>query len=213
MDSWLRIEGRPIGGTEVIRFLEGTDEDGLGIPYPLSEDSDSRNVGYLDLKVTPSNIDLVYELDDWPEFKGLVRLLNNQESFFRTLRCDVWFANVTGHAVFQKLAVGYLTLAFEILEYNCSKNCFDELRKRFLKFAPQALGWPESTIHFKHIPTSYNNHGLARAWSEDIEIHGFGRVEADARVALLRGLNPVGQFLLQESLSYPEELKKGRTTL
>jgi hypothetical protein len=58
----------------LIQFLEGTDEDGLGIPFPFCEDADSKNIGYLDLKASPSSIDLVYELDDWPELKSLALL-------------------------------------------------------------------------------------------------------------------------------------------
>lgn len=197
----------------MIRFLEGTDEDGLGIPYPSTDDPDSKNVGYLDLKANRSSIDLVHELNSWPELKSLVRGINSEESFFRTLRCDAWFVEVTGHAIFEKLAIGYITIAFEILEYNLSKDCFNELRKRFMRFASQVPEWSETTIHFKHIPTSYNDHGINRAWSEDIEIHGFGRVEQEAKDAFLQGLIPVGEFLLKECLSYPQELKKGRKTI
>jgi hypothetical protein len=129
------------------------------------------------------------------------------------LRCDAWFVNLTGHAVFKKLAVGYITLAFEILEYNLSKDCFNELRKQFSRFAPQLTEWSETTIHFKHIPASYNDHAITRAWREDIEIHGFGRGESEAKEAFLQGLASVGEFLLKECLSYPQALKKGGKTI
>jgi hypothetical protein len=197
----------------MIRFLEGSQQDGLGIPYPSRKDSDTNNVGYLDLKASPSNIDAIYELDGWPEFKKLVKAVNHVDSFFRSLRCDVWYANVTGHPVFRVLAVGYITVAFEILEYNCSRRCFDELRNQFLRFAPHVTKWTEVTINFRHVPTSYRNHLANSAWSEDIEIQGFGRTEDEARRAFLTGLNPVAAFLIRESIKYPEELKKGRKTL
>jgi hypothetical protein len=197
----------------MIRFLEGTAEDGLGIPYPSCKDSETNNVGYLDLKANPSNIGLAYELDEWPEFKKLIKQINAVDSFFRTLRCDVWFTHVTGHSLFRILAVGYITIAFEILEYNCSTNCFNELRNRFLRSAPDVIEWPEVTINFKHIPTSYNHHGIKRAWSEDIEIHGFGPTEQEARSAFQKGLVPVQTFLLLESTRYPQELKTGRKTI
>ena len=197
----------------MIRFLQGTDEDGLGIPYPSCKDTETNNIGYLDLKANPSDINLAYELDGWPEFKKLIRQINASDSFFRTLRCDVWFAQVTGHPLFRVMAVGYITVAFEILEYNCSMNCFNELRNRFLRFAPDVIRWPEVIIYFKHIPTSYNHHGINRAWSEDIEIHGFGCTEDEARNSFQKGLVPVQTFLLLESTNYPQELNKGRKTL
>lgn len=91
----------------MIRFLEGSDEDGLGIPYPSCKHSDTNNVGYLDLKANSSDIGFAYELDGWPEFKNLIEQINARDSFFRTLRCDVSFAKVTGHQIFRILAVGY----------------------------------------------------------------------------------------------------------
>jgi len=197
----------------LIRFLEGTDEDGLGIPYPCRKNSDTNNIGYLDLKARPSDIDLAYELEGWPEFKKLIQEINARDSFFRSLRCDVWFANVRGHETFPILAVGYITIAFEILEYNCAKNCFNELRNQFLRFAPDVITWPEVTVNFKHIPTSYSEHGINRAWSEDIEIHGFGHSKEEARAAFLKGLAPVKSFLLKESRSYPTQLSRGQKTV
>ena len=56
-----------------------------------------------------------------------------------------------------------------------------------MRFAPQCSQWPETVSYFKHIPTSYNEHGIARAWSEDIEIHGMGINDKDARKAWLKG--------------------------
>ena len=196
----------------MIRFLEESDEDGLGIPYPSTVGNDTNNAGYFDLKENPSAISDIHELAGWPDFESLVRSINGQDSFFKTLRCDIWFASVSGHSKFKKVAIGYVTVAFEILELNLSKSAFDELR-RFLKFAPQCLTWPETVINFKHIPTSYNAHQIARAWSEDIEIHGLGKSENEARTALLRGLPAVQAFLLRESTLYSGELKKGRKTI
>jgi hypothetical protein len=107
----------------------------------------------------------------------------------------------------------YASVGLRLRWYNQAKDCFNELRKRFKSFAPQVTEWPATTIHFKHIPTSYNEHGINRAWSEDIEIHGFGRFEEEAKEAFLQGLAPVGEFLLKECLSFPQELKKGRKTI
>ena len=196
----------------MVEFLEGTHEDGLGIPYATTIDSDCNNAGYFDLKKDPSKIVEIPELRDWPEFQGLIRSVNSDGSFFRTLRCDVWFASLSGHPKFKRLAVGYATIAFEILNNN-SKDNFAELRNRFLRFAPQCSQWPETVIYFKHIPTSYNEHGIARAWSEDIEIHGMGINDKDARKAWLKGLRVVHEFLSKESLLWAGELKKGRRTL
>jgi hypothetical protein len=106
----------------MIRFLEGTDEDGLGIPYTSSNEPDSTNVGYLDLRANPSSIDLVYELDNWPELKSVIRGINAEQSFFRTLRCDAWFVEVTGHAVYKNLAVGYITIALKFLNTTCQRS-------------------------------------------------------------------------------------------
>jgi hypothetical protein len=193
----------------MIEFLEGADEDGLGVPYPPKH-SNSENAGYFDLKKEPSRISELPELKGWPEFETFIKAVNSRASFFRTLRCDVWLASPSGHTYLNKIVVGYATIAFEILEFNTSKGCFDELRNRFLKFAPASLKWPTTVIHFKHIPTSYNNHGIARAWSEDIEIHGLGINDNDARVSWLKGLLVVEDFLSKESSLYSGELKKGR---
>jgi hypothetical protein len=197
----------------MIKFLEGKDEDGLGIPYPSAVHSDGTNAGYFDLKRDPAAFEQVYELEGWPEFESLLRTLNKGDSFFRTLRFDVWFAAVTGHPRFKRLAVGYVTIAFEILEFNTSKGCFEEMRKRFTKFAPQCVRWPETSINFRHVPTSYNDHHIDRGWSEDIEIHGFGANETEARNALMKGLPPVERFFSKESSMYFAELKKGRKTI
>lgn len=93
-----------------------------------------------------------------------------------------------------------------------AKDNFAELRNRFLRFAPQCWQWPETVIYFKHIPTSYNEHGIAMAWSEDIEIHGMGINDKDARKAWLKGLCVVHEFLSKESLLWAGELKKRRRT-
>jgi hypothetical protein len=70
----------------MIEFLEGTHEDGLGIPYLKTVDPDRDNAGYFDLKKNPSKITEIPELKGWPEFAGFIRSVNSDGSFFRTLR-------------------------------------------------------------------------------------------------------------------------------
>jgi hypothetical protein len=197
----------------MIKFLEGKHEDGLGVPYPSSANSNGANAGYFDLKKDPYKIAEIPELNGWPEFESFIRSVNSDGGFFRTLRCDVWFASLSGHPKFKRIAVGYATTAFEILEFNTSERCFEELRNRFVQFAPECSKWLETVIYFKHIPTSYNDHGIDRAWSEDIEIHGLGINDKDARKSWLKGLRVVQDFLSKESSAYSGELNKGRKTL
>lgn len=182
-----------------IKFTQGTDEDGLGIPYPKEIDAELHNLGYFDLKKEPQRIAEIYELAGWPEFQEFIALINRKDSFFKSLRCDVWFASLPQHPQFTRIAVGYVTIAFENMALNLSKENYEALRQRFKDFAAQYPPNDQITLEFKHIPTSYNEQGIARAWSEDIEIHGLGNTDDEAGQAWLAGLRVVQAFIVQEN--------------
>jgi len=182
-----------------IQYTQGTDEDGLGIPYPREIDAELNNLGYFDLKKEPQRIDEIYELEGWPEFHEFIALINRKDSLFKSLRCDVWFASLPRHPQFTRIAVGYVTIAFETLALNLSLEAYEALRARFKDFAARCPPNDQTTLEFKHIPTSYNEHGIARAWSQDIEIHGLGNTDAESRQAWLAGLRVVQDFIVQEN--------------
>jgi hypothetical protein len=186
-----------------VKQSEGTDADGLGIPY----------AGYIDLKRNPSAIAEIAEIRDYPELLDFVRHINAQESLFRTLRSGDVIAMHVNYAGACEMVASYQTIAFEILEFNLPKNCFVDLYNRFVQSARDCIRCKNTFIEFKLIPTSYRDHGINRAWSGDFEIRGLGHTDTEARDNWTLGWRTVQTFLMNETKLWAAELRKGRLTV
>src|SRR6185503_13857668 len=117
----------------MIKLPEFDDSTGLGIPYPPDLDDGGGNAGYFDLKLEPEKIANIHELQSWPELRDLVMLINHKDSFFRTLRCQAFFSGAPENLPFRRVYFSYTTVAFEILDYNLSMGCYEELRQGIAK--------------------------------------------------------------------------------
>jgi hypothetical protein len=195
-----------------IKLSEGTDAYGLGVPYPINKTSDVNNAGYFDLKKELHRISEIHELQKYPELLKVVIAINQPNSFFRTLRCgDVISTPLLNNLQNKKVFFFYVTIAFEILEFNTAKGNYIELCHRFSR--TNLTHSKRTFIEFRIIPTSYNNHGINRAWSMDIEISGIGQTDEKARLASSLGWRAIQSFLDKESSLFIDELKKGQKTI
>ncbi len=182
-------------------------DQGLGVPYPKGESPTSTNIGYFDIKLLPEKIDLFPELQGWPELKELVRAVNKTNSIFRSLRCDVAQSKITRDGFRHKIS-SYITLAFEILEWNSKEN-FKQLHDKFLVFAKTQVVRVDNTVEFVLEPTSYNEHAYT-AWSVDLWNHGFGRTGKEAKQNWLSGLHIIKAFVADQNQRYGNQLLKDR---
>jgi hypothetical protein len=125
---------------------------------------------------------------------------------------DIATSNIN-HSGFTKKVTSYVTIAFEILEWNMPKGTYEDMYKYFQQYAAQYSTPNSVVVEFELIPTSYNDHGISRAWSLDVWNTGLGNSEAEARGAWYSGLQIVQDFLAWQSSLYGNELKRGRKTI
>ena len=197
----------------MISLSEFDDSIGLGIPYPPDLHNGGGNAGYFDLKKEPEKISDIHELQNWPELRDFVRLINHKDSFFRTLRCQVFFSGVPVNLPFKRVCFSYTTVAFEILDYNLSMGCHEELRQGIAKYATESLSESSTHMDLDLTSTSYNEHRVSRAWSLTINVWGFGQENEEARETWAVGIRALYNFFDKECFAYPGELKKGRLTV
>jgi hypothetical protein len=193
-----------------VKLSEGTHDDGLGIPYPKRDGT--TNVGYRDLKNEPATKADIHEITRYPELQQFIDAVN-EPGFFRTIRWgDVEFGRVDISGG-RDAVNSYMTIAFEILDLNRAKECYVDLYKRFVASAVDCTRCGNTFVEFKLIPTSYNAHGINRAWSTDVEIRGLGTTKTEARSNWALGWRTVQNFLVNESALWAAELRKGRVTI
>ncbi len=196
-----------------VKLSESTEGDGLGIPYPADKSAGRANAGCFDLKRGPSRISDIHEIQGHAELEEFVRTVNHPDSFFRTVRCgDVLLAAINDSSN-QTVVSSYVTIAFEILEFNIPKECYVELYKRFVQSALICTRCEKTFVEFRLIQTSYNDHKVNRAWSMDVEIRGLGQTPEEARTMWALGWSTVQKFLAKESSLFIGELNKGRKTI
>ena len=181
-----------------VRFGVAGDEEGFGVPYGKGKHPDSENVGYLDAKKNPAALAKFPELKGWPELEDFVREVNQPESLFRTLRCDVAASDVN-HSGFTKKVSSYVTVAFEIVDWNRAQQPYAELYRAFCEFARGYPAPAPTFVEFELIPTSYREHGINRGWSVDVWSSGLGNTAEEARVHWQAGLRAAKEFLAMES--------------
>jgi hypothetical protein len=184
------------------RLLIADEKQGLGVPYN----------GYVDLKRNPERISELSEINGWQELENFLRVVNQPDSLFRTLRVDVSASSIN-HSGFTKKVTCYVTIAFEILEWNRPKGTFEDLYKFFLQYTARYSTPNRAVVEFELIPTSYNDHKVNAAWSLDVWSTGLGNSEDEARGAWYSGLQIVQDFLEWQSTLYRNELKRGRKTI
>jgi hypothetical protein len=195
-----------------VRFRVSGEEQRLGIPYPKGDSPESTNVGYFDVKRNPDALSNFPELEGWKELKDFIQAANQPDSLFRTLRCDV-AANGINHSGFKQKISSYITVAFEILDWNLGQEPYQELYKAFCEIA-RDYPVPDSTfVEFELIPTSYLEHLINRGWSVDLWCTGLGKTKHEARTSWRAGLQSLKKFLVGESTLYVDQLRKGRKTI
>lgn len=177
---------------------------GLGIPYP-SALIPSTCIGYFDVKRYPEKVSEFPEIREWPELKDFIYFINQQDSIFRTLRCEV----TSGKAVHEKHKItSCVTIAFEILEWNSIEN-FRHLFEAFKLFASTQSQVFKNVVEFEPVPTSYQDHNVT-LWSLDSWNHGYGRTWDNAKKNWLAGLRILTAFVNEQNRQYRRELASDR---
>ncbi len=192
---------------------EFDDSIGLGIPYPSDLHDGGGNAGYFDLKKEPEKISDIQELQNWPELRDLVTLINHKDSFFRTLRCQVFFSGAPENLPLKRVCCTYTTVPFEIRDYNLSMGRDEELRQGIAKYATELLSESRTHLELDLTSTSSNEHRVSRAWSLTIHVWGLGQVNEEARNTWAVGIRALSNFFAKGCFAYPDELKKGRLTV
>lgn len=196
----------------IAEFKVADEGQGLGIPYLEGSASGSTNVGYFDLKKNPEALSGLPELRGWPELKNFLRVVNQPDGLFRSLRCDVAASRID-HSGCTRKVTSYVTVAFEVLDWNRAQGGYGELYRRFREYSAGVKAPVKLVIEFELIPTSYRTHGIIRCWSLDVWVSGLGTSKEAARATWRAGLRVVEDFLTRESALYADELKRGRATI
>lgn len=186
-------------------------KEGLGVPYPKSDLPESDNVGYFDVKKYPDKIALFPEVQGWSELVAIIEAVNRPEGLFRTLRCGVALCDIN-RPPFTKKISSYVTVAFEILEWNGSEKSYRQMYEEFVRFAQTRNVAAANIIEFELHPTSYNDHSYT-GWSIDLWNTGFGQSEKEVRDTWVIGLKLIQEFLVGQSIRYADQLKKGYKTI
>jgi hypothetical protein len=196
----------------IVELKVAGEEQGLGIPYPKGSVAGSTNAGYFDIKKKPEALAGLPELLGWPELEGFLKAINQPDSFFRTLRCEV-VASPIKHSGCTRKVTSYVTVAFEILDWNRAQGSYGELYRSFSDYCSGVQAPVKLAIEFELIPTSYLAHGIGRGWSVDVWVSGLGTSKEAARATWRTGLRIVQDFLTKESALYADQLKQGRATV
>lgn len=195
-----------------IEFKIAGAEQGFGVPYPEGADPGSTNVGYIDLKKNLDQVTEFPEVRGWPELETFIRAVMQPPSLFRTLRCDIAASPFKRFGCTRKVS-SYVTVAYEILDWNLAPEHFRGLCESFRQYAAGVKAPVKLLIEFELIPTSYRDHGVARAWSVDLWVSGLGTSKEAARATWRAGLRILQDFLTQQSALYADRLNQGHATL
>jgi hypothetical protein len=176
------------------------DQDGVptGVPYLPQQrhGSESSNFGYFDLKKTMPLIEDIPELKDQPEMRSLVEELNSQDSFFRSIGCDVWDVKTYPQAG-KCVSRGYVQIAFEILELNNGQN-WDSLFSLIESFDANLTGSEEMGLDLWKKHVSFRGDTNLRT-SAVIDLFGFGTSIRQARANLQRTAKALRRLFAAES--------------
>jgi hypothetical protein len=174
-------------------FSVAADDQLLKIPYRASQGSGSPNMGYVDLKAQPERIAEIPELTGYPELEELVRVLNKQESSFRTLRVDT-AKDVFRRPEFSKSESSHLTISFENLGGEDDERFYMEAHRSFSSYVSLLPVSDAIVINFVAVPLQVQTF---RGWCLDLWLYGFGKSEDEARRNWLSGLTILREFLLR----------------
>jgi hypothetical protein len=197
------------------RWLENKElKYGLSVPYSQGTEPGNTNIGYFDLKRHPENISQIHELNNYPEFFELIKTINLPTSIFRTLRCDARSDSIK-FAGYNNAVSCYVTIIFEILNWNWPEDNFRRLYDLFLGFRFQPL--PPDTTRFDFIPVPVDfiddDCGVRGL---DIYIHGIGQSKEEAQEACRLVVVALQEFLSrqsEENLHLLQHLKDGEKTV
>ena len=176
------------------------DEGGLPTAVPYSpeqrQEGESSNYGYFDLKKNMRLIDDIPELKDRPEMRSLVKELNSENSFFRSVGCDAWDLEDQPRAG-EWVSRGYVQVAFEILELNRGQN-WDSLFSSINSFDANLTVSEEIGVDLWRKSVSFRGDAKLRT-SAVIELFGWGRCMTQSRANFQRATAIIRAFITAES--------------
>jgi hypothetical protein len=174
-------------------FSVAANDQLLKIPYRASQGSGSPNIGFIDLKTQPERVTEIHELAGYPKLEELVRLLNKQESSFRTLRVDT-AKDVFTRQGFSKSVFSHLTISFENLGGEDDRRFYMEAHRCFSAYASSLPASDAIVINFVTVPLQVQTF---LGWCLDVWLYGFGNSEDEANRQWLSGLTLLKKFLLR----------------
>ena len=194
-----------------VEFVRSNDR--IGIPYLAVDRPDgNRNHGYIDLKRNPGRVEEIPELEDVPEFKGLVRELNHPRSIVRSLSVEKALGP-NADALFNRKLTSFVRICFEILPWNFDDENYRRLFDMFKDGTERIPNTPELLIiEFEVDPASFQDHN-ATGWALTIWTNGFGRTDQEARENWGTGLSILQDFFAHQRKTFELELDKGQPTI
>jgi len=131
------------------------------IPYtPKEKAGTHQNYGYFDVKRHPELLNRIPELRTSRELRNFVRMMNSPETVFRTIGCD-YGDRASDSPQYTFMYLSFVTIVFDILEWNLQKSNFTGLYTQFEQFAGSKGDLPShlaanspSGLHFSRSTTS-----------------------------------------------------------
>ena len=184
------------------------------IPYVPVKREHRENHGYIDLKRNPERVDDVPEIQSEPELREFIKELNHARSLFRSAGCD------TNHGphddpIYKYGMSSFVTLVYEIVDWNCNARNFRELYDEFCKFlshAPEPLPEPVEIV-FELQFVTFGEHEGKKAHGLTIDVRAWGRDAANARHIWADALRIVRSFFEETRERFGVNLDRGAVTV
>lgn len=170
------------------------------IPYDAKGPTVKGHIGcgYVDTKRNPDLIDKIPELKTSPHLRKFVRLLNEPDSLFRTLGCD-HYDKPSDSPNFKELHVTYVTVVYEILDWNLTEDSFVGLFDRFSHFAGSKQQLPKNCgTEFRIGLTTFSSHGV-NGYHVDLITSGYAQTQPEARRCWLDAHRIVEEFFAEQN--------------
>ncbi len=189
-------------------------EKHTGIPYVPAKRQFRENYGYIDLQRNPERVNEVPEIQGEPELREFVMEINHRRSLFRSAGCDTNYGP-HAHPVYKYGMSCFVTMVFEIVDWNCNAAAFEGVYEEFCRFlsqVPHPLPEPVEVI-FEQQYVTFGEHGGKKALGLTVDVRSWGRDEADARRIWANALRIVQRFFAESRQKHHGSLDNGAVTV
>jgi hypothetical protein len=169
------------------------DQGGFGVPYARPE-SDTSSHSYINLKKHPEQIDLIPEVQDWPELKAAIIRINSVEGPFQTLGCSSWVYHSTDGSGLLKV-VSYIGFCQDSIEPNQNLSAYYGMFHEFSAFLSKKELPEELHMYFVIRPTGFHGDMEGVGWSAELGIGADGASVEEARTMPSLAYSLLTEFL------------------